>query len=332
MIAQLDPLLLKTRPWKAWPRLLAYLLFEGRPLTTRGRWINPLVLAGYRLWGALPLRAAPVRPIFILGTGRSGTTVLARALGMHREVGFLNEPKALWHAATGEDDLIGSYSAQPGRFRMTAADARPEVARRLNRYYRAYLRLSGCRRVVDKYPELLFRTDLLDRGFPEGRKIVLIRSGHDVCRSVAGWSRANGRAGADWWGRQGRKWHLLVEQLVRPDPAFAPLLPHLGEIRRQEDMAAVEWIVAMREVLRMRAMARPRTLYVRYESLLRHPRRELRRIMDFCGLEPDDTALACAARLLRPPRRADTAPGLHPALQPLFDDTMHRLGYAPARP
>ena len=332
MIAQLDPLLLKTRPWKAWPRLLAYLLFEGRPLTTRGRWINPLVLTGYRLWGALPLRPAPVRPIFILGMGRSGTTVLGRVLGAHREVGFLNEPKALWQAATGEDDLIGSYSPHPGRFRMTAADARAEVVTRLNRYYRAYLRLSGCRRVVDKYPELLFRTDLLDRAFPEARKIVLIRSGHDVCRSVAGWSRTHGRDGADWWGRQGRKWHLLVDQLVRPDPAFAPLLPHLGEICRQEDMAAVEWIVAMREVLRMQAMAEPRTLYVRYESLLRHPRREVRRMMDFCALAPDDKALAYAARLLRAPGGAGTAPRLHPALRPLFDDTMHRLGYAPAGP
>src|SRR5690606_40375856 len=49
---------------------------EGRPLTTRGRWINPLVFGLYRMAQRLPL-GRPVRePAFILGMGRSGTTIL----------------------------------------------------------------------------------------------------------------------------------------------------------------------------------------------------------------------------------------------------------------
>ena len=217
MVAQIDATFAKARPWKVWPRLLAYVLFEGRPLTTRGRWINPLVFAGYRLWSAWPLRDREVRSIFILGVGRSGTTVLGTILALHRDVGYLNEPKALWHAALGDDDLIGSYSDRPGRYRMTRSDAGARPVRRLHHYYRAFLWLSGSRRVVDKYPELLFRTDLIDAAFPGARKILLLRNGADTCQSIAAWSARLGSDRCDWWGHNRRKWHLLVEQLGAVD-------------------------------------------------------------------------------------------------------------------
>ena len=45
MIAQINPNYIKTRPMKALTRLMSYALFEGRPVTTKGRWINPLVLS-----------------------------------------------------------------------------------------------------------------------------------------------------------------------------------------------------------------------------------------------------------------------------------------------
>ncbi len=211
MVAQIDATFVRARPWKVWPRLLAYVLFEGRPLTTRGRWINPLVFAGYRLWSALPLHHRELRPIFILGVGRSGTTILGTILALHRDVGYLNEPKALWQAALGDDDLIGSYSERPGRYRMTRADAGENVVRRLHRYYRAFLWLSRSRRIVDKYPELLFRNAMIDAAFPGARKILLLRDGADTCQSIKAWSEGLSRGDIDWWGRDRRKWHL-VEQ------------------------------------------------------------------------------------------------------------------------
>jgi len=326
VFAQLDTEMLKARPWKFWPRLLAYTMFEGRPLTTHGRWVNPLVLSFHRLWGALPLSCDGVRPIFILGMGRSGTTVLGRILGLHPDVGLLNEPKALWHSALGDDDLIGSYAPQPGRYRMSAADARREVVSSLTRSYRAFQMLSLSRRVVDKYPELLFRNALLDVAFPEARKIVLVRSGADTCRSVATWSAQNGGGGADWWGRDGRKWQLLIRQLVLPDRGLATLWPVVNEICRSEDMAAVEWIVTMREVLRLRAIGAPNMYYLRYEDLAAKPGEVLPHLLAFAGLKRDRKLLRYAAETLRAPTAGDP-PRLHPAIQPLFDETMARMGY-----
>jgi len=97
MLAQIDKEYISMRPWKLFSRLVSYALFEGRPLTTRGRWINPLIFSLFKIEKKLPQIKKVERPIFILGTGRSGTTVLGIVFSMHNQVGFLNEPKALWH-------------------------------------------------------------------------------------------------------------------------------------------------------------------------------------------------------------------------------------------
>lgn len=330
MVAQINRHFIRTRPWKIWPRLLAYSLFEGRPLTTRGRWINPVVFAGYQLWNLWPIHKRADRPVFILGVGRSGTTVLGTILALHPDIGYLNEPKALWHAALGNDDLIGSYCTQTGRFRMTAADATKVATHRLQRYYSAFLGLSASRRVVDKYPELLFRSGLVDAVFPGARKIVLVRNGADICRSIEAWSQRHGDDCADWWGQNRRKWHALVAQLVEPDPFFAPALVEIRDLTRQVDMAAVEWIVTMRE-----AMALQKTdenlKFVRFEHLAARPRETLADILNFCDLKTDQKLLDYAERTLKP-RPAYTAPSLSPQVQRLFNVTMDELGYNVGQP
>lgn len=326
MVAQIDAKFIRARPRKIWSRLLAYALFEGRPLTTRGRWINPLVFAGYRLWSVLPLRKRDLRPIFVMGVGRSGTTVLGTVLALHRDVGYLNEPKALWHAALGDDDLIGSYGATPGRYKMTGVDGQNGRAKRLRRFYLAFLQLSFSRRIVDKYPELIFRNGLIDVAFPDARKVVLLRNGADICQSIENWSKAHGQADADWWGLNDRKWHLLVKELVTPDAFFADALPVIRQLDRHVDRAAVEWIVTMREAERLRDSRATGFLFIRYEDLVAAPYQILSQILDFCDLGRDQLMLGYGTRILRP-RRKHAPPKLNHMIQPLFNQTMKTMGY-----
>lgn len=325
MVAQIDRNFAVTRPWKLWPRLLAYLLFEGRPLTTRGRWINPIVFGAYRLWSVLPMPSREHRPIFILGVGRTGTTVLGTVLALHRDVGYLNEPKALWQAALGDDDVIGSYSREPGRFRMSAEDADGGATRRLQRFYSAFLGLSVSRRIVDKYPELLFRTGLLDAVFPNARKIVLVRNGADTCHSVAAWCARHGNGDDDWWGKDRCKWHALLDQLVAPDPFFEHVLNGICKLDRHVDMAAVEWIVSMREAQKLQ-VTDDSMMFVRFERMAAQPRDTIADILEFCDLSIDAKVLAYAETTLHP-RTGHPPPDLSPCIQALFDATMADLGY-----
>lgn len=331
MIAQLSLSFIKARPSKIWPRLVAYLFFEGRPLTTRGRWVNPLVFAMYRVWTVFPFRSPVTDPIYILGIGRSGTTILGTILALHKDVGFLNEPKALWHAALGDDDVVGSYSNSPGHIRMSEEEITHNKSIRLQVFYRAFLSVSGCHRIVDKYPELVFRCQFLTHVFPNSRKIALVRNGVDNCVSICRWSKFQGKATTthidDWWGRDLRKWRTLVEEVITPDPFYSSALPAILAFTNHTDMAAVEWIATMREILAQHAIDPENLFIVRYEDLVSNTHQTLTQILKFCDLDDDKNMLKFAVKELRTVQRAPD-PELHTAIRPIFDKTMKELGYS----
>ena len=331
MIAQIDPLYIKTRPTKVLTRLMSYALFEGRPVTTKGRWINPLVFSILKSVAANKNRYKPVKkPIFILGTGRSGTTILGIVLSMHRDVGYLNEPKAMWHLIHPHEDVIGNYSQSPARYRLTAEDATDDMRRRAAQMFGAYLTTTRSERLVDKYPELIFRTDFVRALFPDARFIFLVRNGWDTCHSIATWSKrlgihVNGEK-HDWWGVQDRKWRLLVEQLVKTDPVLSKIADEVKHFERHLDRAAVEWILTMQEGIRLMESSPDCTYFVRFEDLTARPDETLSALCDFCELPTDNRFREYARQTLHPvPSRKPF--DIHPKVALIFHETMKELGY-----
>jgi hypothetical protein len=330
MIAQLDPLYIRTRPNKAVSRLLTYALFEGRPLTTKGRWINPIVFSLFALEKRLPLLKRVKKPIFIVGTGRSGTTILGVVLSIHQDVGFLNEPKALWHAIYPNEDLIGSYSSDPARYRLCAEDVTDEISQSAHRLFGAYLTAVASKRVVDKYPELIFRASFVRAIFPDARFIFLVRNGWDTCQSIKGWSKRFGIQAEgeihDWWGVNYRKWHLLVNQIVATHRDFKGITEEVRNFDYQTDMAALEWIVTMREGLRLMQEWPDSVHMLHYEELTSNPAKSLAKVLEFCELPIDKAVFDYACEILSPAPPHKNF-DLHPAIRPLFEETMTALGY-----
>ena len=331
MIAQINPNYIKTRPTKALTRLMSYALFEGRPVTTKGRWINPLVFSILKATATNKSRYKPVeKPIFILGTGRSGTTILGIVLSMHREIGYLNEPKAIWHLIHPHEDIIGNYSQADAKYRLTAEDATDEMRQRAVQMFGAYLTATRSKRIVDKYPELIFRVDFVRALFPDARFIFLVRNGWDTCHSIANWSQRlsveiNGEK-HDWWGVNDRKWRLLVEQLVKTDPIFAEIAGEVKHFDRHLDRAAIEWTITMQEGLRLMQTAPDCIHLVRFEDLTAAPDEVLSELSNFCELPADNTFREYARQTLYPvPARQPF--NVHPKIATIFHDTMEQLRY-----
>ncbi len=332
MIAQLDWDYIRTRPTKAVGRLISYALFEGRPVTTRGRWINPLVFANLRSIERLGRNPAVDRPVFIVGTGRSGTTILGKILSLHPRFGFLNEPKALWHQVCPREDVIGSYTTGPARVRLDTTDADPDVVRRARVLFGSYLSLVGADRLLDKYPDLVFRIPFLQAIFPDARFLFLVRNGWDACFSVDQWSDRHGvrQGGAvhDWWGVSGRKWSLLVDQVVADDPELSPHQARIRSLDGHADRAAVEWILAMREGRAQMERARDDVRLIRYEDLCRDPAGSLGAILEFCSLREDRKMMSYARDKLTP-RETRPRADLDETILPSFRKTLEDLGYTP---
>ncbi len=328
MVAQIDWRYFRTRPSKTFNRLLGYAFFEGRPLTTRGQWFNPVVRGTLALGRAFPAKVSASRPIYILGAGRSGTTVLGTILSLHREVAYLNEPKLLWHEAYPTEDIIGSYSAEPGRLILRAEDASPATAESVRRMYGAYLAATGTTRVVDKYPELVFRVDFIRALFPEARFVLIVRSGFDTSASIADWSETHGlcrgRESHDWWGAADRKWRVMVDEL-------GDRLPDFGrrDLMRIDDLllrGAIEWTLTMQVATESLARHRDQMMFLRYEDLVEDSTRELRRMFAFTGLATDKHVERYAREILRPVAQRPR-PEIAENLRPAFMQMMEIFGY-----
>lgn len=290
MVAQIDNKFLRLSIKKTYTRLLSYALYEGRPLTTRGGWINPLLFFLFRIQQLFPF-AKPVKtPVFIIGTGRSGTTILGVTLALHNRVGFLNEPKAIWNYLFPNEDLIGSYSSGSARYRLGAEDAGQELITKAHRLLGSYLFFSSSSRLVDKYPELVFRFDFVRAIYPDAKFLFLFRNGVDTYSSIERWSfdhsvDSNGNID-DWWGRNDRKWNLLCDQIVSTDPVLASCFEDIKKYKDQRDRAAVEWIVSMKEGARLANAYPDVVLPVKYEDYVQST--EYRsKVLQFCQLSED---------------------------------------------
>ena len=331
MPAQIDREMFRHRPGKVFGRLVSWALIEGRPLTTGGRWINPLVFGLYRAAQATPLRKGSDRPIYIIGTGRSGTTVLGTLFAMHKDAVFLNEPKALWHYAHGGEDIIGSYSEGEARVRLGARDATPVMARALAKVYSWAMRAAGARRVVDKYPELVFRMPFVLGLFPQARCVAILRDGVDTCSSVTQWSKRKGEMQGeevhDWWGRDGRKWTMLVDQIVPAHADLASLQGKLRDCQDHRDRSAVEWIVSMRAAIEASEHSPEAILPITYEDLCNQTEATLDKVLAHTGLA-EDPKFRNYARTVLSPAKPYGELALMPELVEPFCAMLATMGYA----
>ena len=331
MIAQLDWAYMRTRPTKALKRIASYALFEGRPLTTKGRWFNSLVFSLQNHMLKRPKDVRVDRPVFIVGTGRSGTTILGVVMSMHRSIGFLNEPKAIWHRVCSTEDLIGNYTTEAARYRLGAEDVSADAADNARKLFAGYLALTRSNRLLDKYPELVFRLSYVRSIFPDAKFLFLVRAANDTLVSIDSWSKRDGTQSAeiveDWWGENDRKWHYLIDQVASGHPELTAISGELRTSADHRERAAVEWLLSMEEGFRWLESNPGPMMLVRYEDLTANPARVLGEVYEFCELKHDAAAIHYANETLKPtPPRARVT--LRPELERLVDRTMKMLGYS----
>jgi hypothetical protein len=330
MVAQLDISYVKHRPWKLWSRLISYLFFEGRPITTKGRFINPALFLFFKLLKAVPIYRITDNPIFIIGMGRSGTTILGKVLSMHKDVGYLNEPKAMWHSIYPNEDLVGNYSLNNASYKLGPNDATENIENAANKLYCCYKFFSLSKRVVDKYPEMVFRVRFLMKIFPSAKFVFLVRNGYDTCGSIDNWSKAFGNetnsSKEDWWGLDNRKWNYLISQIATGNPFFSNHVRKMKTWSSHLDKSAVEWTLSMQEGVNLMNDFPETILRLNYEELCEEPKQKLCEMSDFLDLSYDQTFIDYGKEVLKPVKRNYNI-NFHPLVKIAFDETMQSLGY-----
>lgn len=270
---------------------------------------------------------------FLVGRGRSGTTLLRAMFDSHPELAIPHESHfvvtmgmkrkayerpAGFDAGRFVDDLSSTGFARWG---LDATAVKRRLADEGTRSYQSAVRGvfshyaldRGKPRYADKTPIYVLHIDYLAELFPEAQFIHIIRDGRDVALSYM--DVDFGPAGLE---EAAIHWKRFVNAGRRAGA-------HLGESRYAE---------------------------VRYEALMADPEREVRRLCSFVDLDFQDTMLnyferaqdivgsdECHRNLYSPPGRAlrDWRSAMTPRQVAHFDalagDTLEELGYErPYRP
>ncbi len=115
-----------------------------------------------------------VRPAFIVGSPRSGTTILGNILEAHPMVAHLYEPYYIWyyHAKDLSTDCI--------RPEDIGAAEQQWIRKQFERFAAGM----GRTLVVDKSPELSLNLPIVQAVFPDAKFIHILRDGRDVVLSI----------------------------------------------------------------------------------------------------------------------------------------------------
>jgi len=192
------------------------------------------------------------RPIIVIGSPRSGTSILSSTLGQHRDVLLLTEPRLVWkYGNDGKSDML------------SPDDARPDVVRHIRRSFAQSVRDAGKQRLMEKTPSNALRPGFVDRVFPDARFIHIIRDPVQSVLSIrsywnnhaAGFNVAKGRFRQRLKEMQLRQApHYARELLRRSAPKFmrkavgrnvwGPRLPGIQQMLREVDLldiCALQW-------------------------------------------------------------------------------------------
>jgi hypothetical protein len=235
--------------------------------------------SGYAL---LPVQGVS-RPVFILGCGRSGTTIFGTALSKHKSITYLNEPRHLWFAAYPETDIWTARAAKrQGQLVLTAEDANQQKSEKLRRLFRFETLVTNRPLLVEKLPINSFRLSFLHEIFPDARFIHIHRNAMEVARSIA----TQCESGL-WFASHAYKWNELVRYAqARGETSTLPAL-----CSNFFQMGLLEWRLSTEAIVKfLRDLREERYFEISYEQFIQDPVSVLEQVFAFLQIGHDSDA------------------------------------------
>ncbi len=279
-----------------------------------------------------PHDTAPTPPPagFIVGCGRSGTTILGKMLSPHPEICYLFEPYHIWAAIDRRTDVTNLHYTVDGMFIMDAGAATPVARLRFNRTVYGERARSGKPIVIEKTPHNVARIGYLDALAPGAKFLHIVRSGIDIARSIerlatrSEYKMVHRPAYNQWWGLDHAKWRGLA----RDGAAAGYFANEVPLLQTHAQRGAYEWLVSLGEADRWRDRLGERLMEITYPELTSDARGTLMRICAFFGASSPEPWLTVASAMIESERRNKGEPlRLPTAMRARFNELMERYGF-----
>lgn len=279
------------------------------------------------------------RPILVLGSPRSGTTMLAQILRHHAAIGYVGEPRLTWR-----------YGNDTRSDMLRPEDARSDVTRHIRRTFAQQVRAQGKTRLLEKSPDNSLRMGFVEQVLPDAVFVHTVRNGVDAVLSIRSyWQKSGGSLSGINWRKRLREVRpsqapyyakeILRRAVAKVRPTrstwvWGPNLPGIHEMRRELDLldiCCLQWRTCVEAACHYgRQLPSNRYMEMRLENF---DADQLRTVMRFCGLEDDAQVWAEFDRKFRPSDARSGARSNKATQEEIrrimswIEPTMHWLGY-----
>ena len=237
-----------------------------------------------------------VKPIFIIGVARSGTTLLYNLVATHPELCWFShltdnhseikqlpilhrvldvpiigdrmkrrviDGERFWLTPSEGVHIYREYCGFEHARKTTEDDLTAEMEESFKDIVTSHLRLTGRSRFVTKRPGNNQRIRVINKMFPDAYYVHIIRDGRAVASSLlsVGWWRD---VDVWWFGQKAGKWEEMGK-----DPV---------------ELWALHWQRDIEEIRQNKHLFEDRYLELRYEDLVQDTRGTVGKITRFCGL------------------------------------------------
>ena len=254
--------------------------------------------------------------VFIVGSPRSGTTVLGTILDTHPRISQWYEPYFVWD----------KYFRNAPHDERTEDDATHKVCQKIYKDFLRYKKKRKCAIVVDKSPRNSLKIPFIQKVFPHTDFIHILRDGRDVTLSIhKEWVRRkeiiNGPGDNRGFGY--RKATEVIRKWLKRQPFFydkfralwfethAHLIDKSKHLNRRRwkgevgwgprfkgweeflhshsilEFNAMQWLKSVEAVRKSWSiLPENNKIEIRYEDLVRFPEETLNKILNILGVEP----------------------------------------------
>lgn len=241
------------------------------------------------------------RPIFVVGSGRSGTTILYNILSTHQDLCWFSTYSnifpslpniAILHRIfdipgigrsirnsipkkdsfkftprpTEGGNIYHNYCGFEHGRKTTEDDFDQDKETKLKKIIKKHLKATGKKRFISKQTANNQRIRLINKMFPNAYYVHIIRDGRAVANSlfhVNWWNDVD-----NWFGDNPSKW-----QEMGNDPIV---------------LCGMSWEKDVEEILTNKYLFEDRYIEIRYENLVEDTKNIVRKIIDFCELQWSD--------------------------------------------
>lgn len=211
-------------------------------------------------------------PVFIIGCGRSGTTILGNTLAQHPDIKYLNERRDLWHRAYPEFNIWNKNTQDPKLY----ADEKDVTSKENNLLHHLFFReqvLGNSTILLEKLPINNFRLEFLNASFPDAKYIYLTRNGLEVSKSIEKSIQKQ-----NWFG--GEKYELLKKYSSDNNILFKT------KINSDKEKGMWEWKLSIEESNQFfRKENKDNFIHLSYQDFIDSPSKKIKDILDFLKLD-----------------------------------------------